>query len=143
MALKLIDHGSKEYRQMLQLRFHILRKPLGLQFDQNELEKEKNDILIGAFEEEKILGCCLLTRVDHQTVKLRQMAVFNSLQGKGIGATMMNFAENIARDRGFRKLIMHARKTAVGFYEKQGYRVSGTEFIEVTIPHFVMEKNLL
>jgi predicted GNAT family N-acyltransferase len=143
MALKLIDHGSKEYRQMLQLRFDILRKPLGLQFDPNELENEKNDILIGAFEDEKLLACCLLTRVDAQTVKLRQMAVLNNLQGKGIGATLMNFAENIARDRGYRKLIMHARKTAAGFYEKQGYYIASDEFTEVTIPHFVMEKKLI
>jgi predicted GNAT family N-acyltransferase len=37
---------------------------------------------------------------------------------------------------------MHARKTALGFYEKLGYRVAGDEFIEVTIPHYVMEKDL-
>ena len=70
-----------------------------------ELEKEKNDILIGAFEEDKMLGCCLLTRVDDNCVRLRQMAVPNSLQGKGIGASMMNFAEHVARDAGYKKLI--------------------------------------
>ena len=29
MALKIIDHGSKEYEQMVNLRYNILRKPLG------------------------------------------------------------------------------------------------------------------
>ena len=43
---------------------------------------------------------------------------------------------------GREKLIMHARKTALGFYGKLGYSVSGDEFTEVTIPHFVMEKSL-
>jgi predicted GNAT family N-acyltransferase len=37
---------------------------------------------------------------------------------------------------------MHARKHAVGFYEKMGYKARGNEFIEVTIPHFAMEKQL-
>ena len=32
MALKIIDHGSEEYRQMVKLRDDILRKPLGLGF---------------------------------------------------------------------------------------------------------------
>ena len=32
MPLKIIDHGSKEYRQMVDLRTQILRKPLGLSF---------------------------------------------------------------------------------------------------------------
>jgi len=142
MALKIIDHGSREYQQMLQLRNDVLRKPLGLKFTPDELEKEKEEILIGAFEEERMLGCCMLIKVDSSTVRLRQMAVLNNLQGKGIGRALMQFAENIARDRGFRKIMMHARKSATGFYEKLGYHVAGNEFQEVTIPHFVMEKNL-
>jgi GNAT superfamily N-acetyltransferase len=142
MALKIIDHGSREYLQMVQLRNDILRRPLGLQFTPDELEKEKEEILIGAFEEEKMLGCCMLIRENPNSVRLRQMAVLNNLQGKGIGRALMQFAENIARDRGFQKITMHARKTAVGFYEKLGYRISGQEFEEVTIPHYVMEKLL-
>jgi N-acetylglutamate synthase-like GNAT family acetyltransferase len=142
MALKLIDHGTREYQQMVRLRNDILRKPLGLGFDQQELEEEKNDVLMGAFEDERILGCCLLTKVDDRTVRLRQMAVPNNLQGKGIGKALMIFAENIARDLGYKTLIMHARKTAVGFYEKLGYSAIGNEFMEVTLPHYVMEKVL-
>ena len=75
-------------------------------------------------------------------VRLRQMAVLNDLQGKGIGRALMNFAENLARDRGYKIIRMHARHNAVGFYEKVGYRVKGDQFIEITIPHFLMEKNL-
>ena len=142
MALKIIDHGTKEYKQMVQLRNDILRKPLGLSFTAEELEKEKEEILIGAFEEEKMLGCCMLITMDPVTVRLRQMAVLNNQQGKGIGRALMQFAENIARDRGFRKITMHARKTAIGFYEKLGYEVNGEQFEEVSIPHFIMEKVL-
>jgi len=142
MPIKQLDHGTKEYKQMVDLRYAILRKPLNLSFDPEELDKEKDDILIGAFEEEKILGCCLLTKIDKESLKLRQMAVQNNLQGKGIGASMMNFAENVARDAGYKKLIMHARKTATGFYEKLGFKISGDEFLELSIPHFVMEKKL-
>ena len=127
---------------MVNLRMEILRKPLGLSFDAAELEKEKEDVLMGAFEDEKLLGCCLLTRMDQHTMRLRQMAVPNSMQGKGIGRALMIFAENIARDLGYKKLCMHARKTALGFYEKLGYSASGEEFIEVTIPHYIMEKAL-
>ena len=143
MALKIIDHGSKEYKQMVNLRNEILRKPLGLTFTEEELEQEKNEILIGAFEDDKMLGCCMLITVDPSTVRLRQMAVLNNLQGKGIGRALMQFAENIARDRGFKKIIMHARKSAAGFYEKLGYQVCSGEFEEVTLPHYEMEKKLV
>ncbi len=142
MALKIIDHGSKDYQKMVDMRLAILRKPLGLDFSAEELAREKEDILIGCFEEEKLEGCCMLTKIAPQTVKLRQMAVTSGLQGKGIGRVLLNFAENVARDKGYRKMTMHARKNALGFYEKLGYKVVGDEFIEVTLPHFAMEKEL-
>jgi ribosomal protein S18 acetylase RimI-like enzyme len=142
MPLKIIDHNSKEYKQMIELRRQILRKPLGLDFSKEELEREKNDILIAAFEDDRMLGCCLLTQVEPDNVRLRQMAVIPGLQGKGIGRVLMQFAENIARDRCYKKITMHARKSAIGFYEKLGYEVTGEEFQELTIPHYIMEKNL-
>ena len=142
MALKIIEHGSPEYRLMVKLRDDILRKPLGLTFAPDELEHEKENILIGAFDDDDILGCCMLVEENPATVRLRQMAVLNDLQGKGIGRALMTFAENIARDRGYKILSMHARKNATGFYEKMGYKVASDEFTEVTIPHYVMEKEL-
>jgi predicted GNAT family N-acyltransferase len=142
MALKQIYHGSKDYEQMVKLRLDIMRKPLGLSFTEEELSKEKEDILIGAFEDDEIIGCCLLTKLDQHCTRLRQMAVQKNRQGLGIGESMMQFAENIARDRGFRRIMMHARETAIGFYERYGYKTKGDEFIEVNIPHRVMEKKL-
>jgi ribosomal protein S18 acetylase RimI-like enzyme len=142
MALKIIDHGTAEYEQMVRLRDEILRKPLGLSFTKEELEREKNNLLIVAYEDERMLGCCMLIEEEPETVRLRQMAVMNDLQGKGIGKALMQFAENLARDRGYKRITMHARKNALGFYEKMGYKKIGKEFEEITIPHYVMEKEL-
>jgi predicted GNAT family N-acyltransferase len=142
MALKIVDYGTAEYKQVLQLRDEILRKPLGLDFSSEELEKEKEHMHMAAYEDDQILGCCMLVKEDPETVRLRQMAVVNDVQGKGIGRALMQFAENLARDRGYRRITMHARKNAVGFYERMGYRKIGNEFMEITIPHIVMEKEL-
>ncbi len=142
MGLKQIDHGTPEYQQMVALRYQILRQPLGLGFTEDELVAEKDHILIAAFDDDHMLGCCMLTTLDNQTLKIRQMAVQNNLQGKGIGASLMSFVENLARDKGYRNLVMHARDTAIGFYEKFGYRVIGEQFIEVGLPHHLMAKAL-
>jgi len=142
MGLKQIDHGSEEYQLMVKLREDVLRKPLGLSFDAEELEKEKNEILIAAFDEEDIIGCCILTDIGMQKIRLRQMAVHDSVQGKGIGASIMSFAENIAKDKGYKFMVMHARDTAIGFYEKFGYKVKSDEFEEVGLSHHIMEKEL-
>jgi ribosomal protein S18 acetylase RimI-like enzyme len=142
MALKIIDHGTSEYQQMVKLRDEVLRKPLGLGFTKEELANEKDNMFIAAYDDDQILGCCMLVEENPNTVRLRQMAVLNDLQGKGIGRALTNFAENLARDRGYKVMSMHARKPVVGFYEKMGYTVTSGEFIEITIPHYVMEKKL-
>jgi predicted GNAT family N-acyltransferase len=143
MPIKIIDHGSADYQKMIDLRMDILRKPLGLTFTEADLDKEKDDILIGAFEEEDLMACCILTKIGDDTCKLRQMAVRPKIQGTGLGAAMMNYAEQLAKDAGFKKMVMNARKTAKGFYEKLGYEIKGDEFVEVTLPHFYMQKNII
>ena len=142
MALKQIDHGTPEYLKMVNLRDIVLRRPLGLTFDHDELMAEKDDILIACMDDEEVLGCCILAKVNSQTVRLRQMAVPDNLHGRGIGASIINFAENMARDKGYKLMTMHARDSAIGFYEKFGYQIKGSQFREVNLPHHVMEKNL-
>jgi predicted GNAT family N-acyltransferase len=143
MPIKIIDHGSEDYQKMIDLRMDILRRPLGLTFSESDLSKEKDDILIGAFEEEDLMACCILTKMAEDTCKLRQMAVRPKIQGTGLGAAMMMYAEQVAKDAGFKKMVMNARKTAKGFYEKLGYEIKGDEFVEVTLPHFYMQKNII
>ena len=62
MAVKIIDHGSKEYRQMIDLRYQMLRKPLGLSFTQDEMTAERDHILLGCFDDDKLEGCCMLVQ---------------------------------------------------------------------------------
>ena len=142
MGLKQIDYGSAEYDLMVELRKEILRTPLGLSFSEEELTSEKNEILIASFDDEEILGCCVLSPCGNNKIRLRQMAVKDEVQGKGIGASIISFAEAIARDKGFDIIIMHARDTAIGFYEKFGYKITGDVFYEVNLPHHLMEKEL-
>ncbi len=143
MALKIIDHGSAEYLKMVNLRDVVLRRPLGLTFSHDELMREKEDALLVCVDDEVMLGCCILVKLNNEVVRLRQMAVAPNLHGKGIGASLMSFAESIAKDKGFNKMTMHARDSAIGFYEKLGYVVSGEQFLEVNIPHHIMEKSLM
>ncbi len=70
-------------KMMLKLRNDLLRKPLGFSFDPKELEKEKDDVLIGAFEDDRMLGCCLLTKIDDKTLRLRPNGGFKQSPGKG------------------------------------------------------------
>jgi N-acetylglutamate synthase-like GNAT family acetyltransferase len=146
LHFRIIEYGSCDYQAMVALRDVILRKPLGLTFSPEYLQQEMNDYLIGCYKKENdteiLIGCCILSPVNATTVQLRQMAVDEAYQGRGIGSGIISFAEQQAVQNGFTTLMMHARKTAAGFYEKLGYRIKGNEFTEVGIAHYEMSKAL-
>jgi len=142
MTIRIIEQGTPEYKKMIALRISALLEPIGVPAHYIVPEKEKDDILIAALEEQDIIGCCILTTAGEGQVQLRQMAVRPDYQGKSIGAQIINFAEKIAREKGFSKLTMNARNPVIGFYEKCGYEITGNEFYEVDIAHHKMQKNL-
>ena len=70
----------------------------------------------------------------------KKVAIVTGAAGKGMGRRIMTEVEDILRKRGMTKVVIHARASVVGFYEKLGYTVVGEEFMEVSISHRMMEK---
>lgn len=137
-----IPHGSADYATAVNLRRAILRIPLGLDFTAAQLAAEAGDIHLAAFEDGELIGTVLLTDYDDRTMKLRQMAVDDAYQGKGIGAQLLAAAEAETRAAGKTRLTLAARVSAQAFYARNGYAAAGEVFEEVTIPHIVMQKTL-
>ncbi len=142
MVIKQVPYNSKEYFATVELRERLLRTPLGLSFSDSEIREESNEFHIAAFEKDTLLGCLVLIPIDEKTFKMRQLIIDEPCQGKSIGTNLVRFAEDFTVQKGASTLFAHARKTAIPFYEKLGYSVVSEEFIEVTIPHFKIEKNL-
>lgn len=145
IEFSLVDHDSSRYRDLVELRRRVLRTPLGLDFDARQLAEEREDIHVGAYLNGELVGCVALRAANGSegaVVQLRQMAVESDHQGRGIGARIVAFAERLAAERGFGQIILHARGTAMGFYQRAGYVATGETFIEVTIPHQIMVKEL-
>ena len=140
--MEIISYQSPEYHEMLALRYKILREPWGLTFPADDLQQEKDDVFIAYRENGRITGCCVLTRISDEVVKLRQMAVDTPGQGKNTGKKIVAFSEQYATEHGYTTIKLHARKTAATFYAKCGFTPSGEEFTEIGIPHILMEKYL-
>jgi predicted GNAT family N-acyltransferase len=142
MDIRTIQTNTPGYEAMIALRMKVLLDPVGIPRTYINPQKEADDVLIGAYENDRLIGCCILTQVDERTLQLRQMAVDNVLQQKGIGKAIVAFAERFAKDQGYKKLMMHARDAVINFYQKCGYTISGEPFVEVGIGHHKMEKEL-
>ncbi len=139
--LKVIAFGSPLYRQALDLRNAVLRYPLGRELDQSDLEGEHLQGHFGFLQADGFLIACVSTReMGGGNWKIRQMAVAPSLQKQGIGSLLLRHVEAYLHARGARHFQLHARVSARGFYEANGYQARGEIFEEVGIAHLLMEK---
>jgi N-acetylglutamate synthase-like GNAT family acetyltransferase len=142
VLIRWIDYGSAEYQAEVELRYRILRQPLGLEFTSEQLAQEAFDKHIGAFEDGRLVGCLFLSPQENNTLKMRQVAVHPDLQGRGIGKQLVYFSETYARESGFAEIHLRARETAVKFYLSLGYELEGSPLTEVGLPHRVMRKRI-
>ncbi len=67
-----------------------------------------------------------------------RMAVLREWRRRGAGSAMLAALISIARDRGATELRLHAQTHAIGFYERQGFVICGSQFMEAGIPHHAM-----
>jgi predicted GNAT family N-acyltransferase len=92
------------------------------------------------------VGCGRFVAHGHEVnpgeVKIGRMAVLPDLRTHGIGREILVFLMRIARERGYRRAILHAQLTAEGFYLKNGYTPIGEVFEEAGIAHRAMEREL-
>ncbi len=75
--------------------------------------------------------------------QVRFMAVAPQAAGKGLGRLLMAALETQAQATGLSEIVLHARESAVGFYERLGYGVvEPSHTLFGVIPHFLMRKQL-
>ncbi|MBK9329331.1 MAG: GNAT family N-acetyltransferase [Sphingobacteriales bacterium] len=126
----------------MELRYKVLREPLGLVYTPEQLAGEKDEIHIVALINRKVTGVLLLKVIDGEVLKMRQVAVQSAVQLQGIGHQLVEVAEQYATRHGFKMIELHARDTAKDFYVKLNYQAIGDPFTEVGIPHYKMVKAL-
>jgi GNAT superfamily N-acetyltransferase len=133
------------YHRERELRFRVLREPIGMTRDQVVMAGELDWMHFVARVGDDVIGCVLLdlaTPPPSAPGRLRQMAVDPARRGTGVGRALVHAIELDARAHGVPSIEMHARSSAIGFYERLGYRVVGAPFTEIGIPHVTMTRTL-
>lgn len=143
MTILEYKYGTPLYDLSIRLRDKILKAPLGIEFDEEELMNEWKCYHLGAFDENMNLKACLvLEPTKNKVLKMRQVAVDEAFQSKGIGSLLVRHSEKFSIENGYHELVLNARDSAIEFYMKMDYKKIGKEFKEVGIPHFQMTKML-
>jgi N-acetylglutamate synthase-like GNAT family acetyltransferase len=100
-------------------------------------------------ENDKILGLCGLKKLKNSNKigVIDKLYVNKNIKGKGLGSQLINFLFNRATEREFEKLVLEAFPSAVKFYEKVGFSITGQSTFSPPksnekLSLITMEKNL-
>ena len=86
----------------------------------------------------QVIGTARLLEHTLQTAKVGRMAVKRVLRGSNIGRDLLRVLMGRARQRGNQEVMLHAQRSAQGFYARAGFLTRGEPFDEVGIPHIEM-----
>ncbi len=70
--------------------------------------------------------------------RIGRMAVIRVMRGTNLGRQVLQALLDAAWSRGDREVLLHAQRSAAGFYARLGFAARGPEFDEAGIPHVEM-----
>ncbi|MBX9465163.1 MAG: GNAT family N-acetyltransferase [Aquamicrobium sp.] len=79
----------------------------------------------------------ILWKPEH--AKFGRVAVSRSQRGRKLGARLIRFAIEHAREKGQPRCYLESQSDKTGFYERLGFTSYGEEFMDAGIPHLRMK----
>lgn len=104
-----------------------------------EMEEDNHGYHFGAFMDNKLVGVVSLFQ-NGNDFQFRKFAVDESVQGMGIGKTMLQHLVDFAINENAKRLWCNARVSAIGFYLKYGFENTGQFFTKNGFDYEIMER---
>ena len=136
--------SPSEWVAYYDLRYRVLREPFNKPRGSERNEGDESADHFALFDGDRILAIARLDSLSPESCQVRFVAVESDQQGKGLGYKIMRAVEEKAIQKGFAKIILHARDYAVEFYKKQDYILIGPSYkLFDILQHYEMYKSLL
>ena len=74
----------------------------------------------------------------NSTAQIGRMAVLKEYRHQGCGMALLQACLQWARQQQLREVILHAQNHAIPFYQKSGFNIRGSEFMDAGIAHHEM-----
>lgn len=122
------DRSSPDVDALL---YDVLYRDFGVPLDADWRDEDSGGVIAVARDAAgRVAGCArLLPASGDAERQIRQLAVAPHAQGGGVGRELIRALEDRAFDEGARVIVLDARDTAWGFYERLGYIHTGPEFV--------------
>ena len=134
---------DEEFEKYYNLRWKILRQPWHQPTGSEKDELEQDSFHIMAVISNEPIGVGRLHLIDSDRCQIRYMAVDEGSRNIGVGTAILHALEEEAGRLNAKKIVLDARENAVGFYEKNGYKIiAPSHTLFGVIKHFKMEKTI-
>ncbi len=70
--------------------------------------------------------------------KIGRLAILREYRGLGLGSELLKTLVSYGRQEGIKQFFLHAQTSAIGFYERLGFKAIGPVFNEAGIDHIKM-----
>ena len=115
---------KQEFEDYYNVRYELLRGPWNQPRGSEKDDLEDKSFHMAAFDKDKVIGVGRLHKNSDEEGQIRLIAVKEDYRNKGIGKAIMDKLHQKAKELKLKKLMLNARETAVGFYEKLGYKIA-------------------
>jgi GNAT superfamily N-acetyltransferase len=144
-VLRISAQDTYPLRQQMLVPSHELKKA---KFENDD--DEDISFHLGAFSDSKLVSVASFFYErnpifsDLHQYQLRGMATLAEYQGQGLSSELLSFAFPIIKQNFCTLLWCNARVSAIGFYEKVGFKKLNDEVFEIDEigPHVLMYKNI-
>ena len=131
-----------EWDHYYDLRWRVLREPWDQPRGSERDAEEDQAHHVAAFADNALIAVGRLHRISSSVGQIRYMAVSPDHLRQGLGSKILTHLEEEARRQELTQIELDARETALEFYTKFGYFISGISPTKWGIPHRRMRKSV-
>ncbi|KIE05404.1 hypothetical protein NF27_DT01780 [Candidatus Jidaibacter acanthamoeba] len=114
--------------------YHIIREAELFKNPDNKYDRmhpslsDSNNLHYVFYKGADIIGVIQIEQLTSEKVAFRNIAIKGNFKNRGFGSDLIKQAERIAKNKGYKLILLHAAKEAYNFYKRNGF--SEMEFKE-------------
>ena len=134
---------DKEWIEYYDLRYRVLREPWNQPIGSERNEGDASEQHFALYSDLNLIAVGRLDQCEEKKRQIRFMAVEKNEQGLGYGKFLMLEMEKYCSNHKVNEIILHARESAIPFYEKLSYQLHEPSYkLFGEIQHYLMSKKL-
>ena len=138
MRIDFFDSSAAEFEIVKSIRTCVFTNEQGADAD-SEFDRYDSTSLFALLYDDKNepVGTARIAKTD-AGFKIGRIAILKECRGKGFGADIVRAVTEKAFEMGADKVLVDAQNYAVPFYERLGFKITGSEITDRGLPHIPM-----